>query len=314
MFNAAIALHTFLFLVLNYKASQRVLYLVVILLWVVVYALPVVGIMTAENGKREGGYYVRANSWVSLGVSAAGRVGGGSGGAKPLMGAWPQCWISKSYGIYRLWISSCWMFLSLLLTCLGYLAVFFCAEGAHQGAYHAHGARLPGRLRHAGYRPGFLLFPLIYLLCTAPLAVGRLITLSGRMLSAEYFCFAGAMWTSNGWMNALLFSCTRGSILFQGSPAMESCGLETFAFMRTPPSRRFGNMVWVQGRAPPPPPPEPKGEARTWRGRERSGSQLPFLAPHRPAGARAGTPAESRESEIAIHVDTVTRVEVEYEH
>lgn len=74
VFNAAIALHTFLFLVLNYKASQRALYFVVILLWIMVYALPVVGIMTAENGKRQGGYYVRANSWVSRDMSPACRI------------------------------------------------------------------------------------------------------------------------------------------------------------------------------------------------------------------------------------------------
>ena len=71
VFNAAIALHTFLFLVLNYKAPQRALYFVVVLLWIMVYALPVVGIMTTENGKRQGGYYVRANSWVSLDISPA---------------------------------------------------------------------------------------------------------------------------------------------------------------------------------------------------------------------------------------------------
>lgn len=205
------------------------------------------------------------------------------------------------------------MFFSLLLTCLGYIIVFFYGEGAQQGAYHAHGSRIPGRLNHAGYRPGFLLFPMIYLLCTAPLAVGRLITLSGRMLSAEYFCFAGAMWTSNGWMNALLFSLTRGSILFQGSPDMESFGLETFAFMRTPHGRRFGNIVWVQGSSQPAQH-EPKLDARSRRGRERSESQPPFAIPHRPTGTRRDTLVETRESEIAIHVDTVTRVEVEYEH
>lgn len=100
---------------------------------------------------------------------------------------------------------------------------------------------------NSGHHPAFLIYPVIYILCTAPLALGRVITMAGRQVSLEYFCLAGAMIASNGWLDVLLFSTTRHVIIFNASPDFEETGLETFAFMRTPANRRFGNMVWVQG-------------------------------------------------------------------
>ncbi|KAL7628491.1 hypothetical protein AAE478_000006 [Parahypoxylon ruwenzoriense] len=73
--------------------------------------------------------------------------------------------------------------------------------------------------------------------------------MSGREVSITYFCVAGAMIASNGWLDVLLFSSTRHTIIFNTSPDSEETGLETFAFMRTPHWRQYGNMIWVQGGA-----------------------------------------------------------------
>jgi hypothetical protein len=106
----------------------------------------------------------------------------------------------------------------------------------------------------------FLLYPLIYVLCTVPLAAGRIASQAGDTVSLGYFCFAGAMIACNGWLDVALYSSTRRSIVFSGeAPPSQDTGLETFAFMRTPPNRKFGNMVYVAGGH------DPDGKGRRWK-------------------------------------------------
>ncbi|KAL1899584.1 hypothetical protein Sste5346_002986 [Sporothrix stenoceras] len=70
--------------------------------------------------------------------------------------------------------------------------------------------------------------------------------MAGAEVPLSYFCAAGALITSNGWLDVLLWGSTRRSIVF-GDVGEENVGISTFTFMRTPPNRRFGNMVWVEG-------------------------------------------------------------------
>lgn len=97
-------------------------------------------------------------------------------------------------------------------------------------------------LRH----PAFLIYPIIYVVCTLPLALGRIATMAGAEVPLSYFCAAGGLITSNGWLDVLLWGSTRRSIVF-GDVGEEDVGINTFTFMRTPPNRRFGNIVWVEG-------------------------------------------------------------------
>jgi hypothetical protein len=100
-----------------------------------------------------------------------------------------------------------------------------------------------------GHHPAFLVYPIIYVLCTAPLALGRIATMAGANVSMGYFCIAGALIGSNGWLDVLLWGITRRSLIFRAEVDTEEAGVETFAFMRTPHERRYGNMVWVEGAA-----------------------------------------------------------------
>lgn len=100
------------------------------------------------------------------------------------------------------------------------------------------------------HHPAFLIYPLIYVVCTLPLALGRVGSLAGAPIPLWYFCMAGALIASNGWLDCLLWGTTRHTIVFGPLEASaDALGLETFHFMRTPPDREFGNMVWVQGQA-----------------------------------------------------------------
>lgn len=97
------------------------------------------------------------------------------------------------------------------------------------------------------HHPAFLVYPLIYVICTMPLALGRVGSLAGANVPYWYFCMAGALITSNGWLDVLLWGTTRHTIVFGPIDNADALGLETFNFMRTPPERMYGNIVWVQG-------------------------------------------------------------------
>lgn len=97
------------------------------------------------------------------------------------------------------------------------------------------------------HHPAFLIYPIIYVVCTMPLALGRVGSLAGANVPLWYFCVAGALITSNGWLDVLLWGTTRHTIVFGPIDNADALGLETFDFMRTPPDREFGNIVWVQG-------------------------------------------------------------------
>ncbi|KXX83386.1 hypothetical protein MMYC01_200167 [Madurella mycetomatis] len=106
-----------------------------------------------------------------------------------------------------------------------------------------------GIAHSGGHHKAFLLYPVIYVICTAPLALGRIATMAGVDVPISYFCTAGALITSNGWLDVLLWGVTRHSLLFSSDVGAEESGLDTFAFMRTPVGRRYGNLVWVEGGA-----------------------------------------------------------------
>jgi hypothetical protein len=161
----------------------------------------------------------------------------------------------------------------------------------------------------------FLLYPLIYVLCTVPLAAGRVASMAGNNVSLGYFCFAGAMIACNGWLDVALYSTTRRSIVFSGdSPPSQDTGLETFAFMRTPPNRKFGNVVFVSGGQ------DPEGKGKRWNKWSekviRGGGKLGKLKTEASASSdslKGFGMGQGAVMGMAIQCETVTSVVVEVE-
>jgi hypothetical protein len=54
-----------------------------------------------------------------------------------------------------------------------------------------------------------IIFPVVYVCCTLPLAAGRMAAMTGMMIPYWWFCVAGAAITSNGWLDVLLYVMTR---------------------------------------------------------------------------------------------------------
>lgn len=156
-----------------------------------------------------------------------------------------------------------------------------------------------------------------------------------------YFLVSGALIASNGWLDVLLFATTRRTIIFDRPVVSEDTGVDTFSFMRTPRTREYGNMIWVQGGAENPTTHHTSEENGGPTGRRRKGSSgwerigerigwgenhtrkdrhHPYKGTFRD-WVSGGPGSESQRSlrsggnmtDHAIHMDTVTSVVVEHD-
>ncbi|KAM0429976.1 hypothetical protein ACHAPT_005981 [Fusarium lateritium] len=220
MFITAIAIHTYLAVVSRRRTPQMVLYLVIISIWIFVYVISFAPIAATRNGAEYGGFFVRAGSW---------------------------CWMNRRYENLRLLTHYLFIFIALGTTSILYIIIFLTIR-RQERSESANDDEEATQLQ-LGRNPAFLIYPVIYVLCTLPLAIGRIATMAGANVPNGYFCFAGAMIASNGSFDCLLFGTTRNIIIFASKYEVDSkdIGLGTFAFLKTPMNRRFGNTISIQG-------------------------------------------------------------------
>lgn len=161
-----------------------------------------------------------------------------------------QCWISQEYADYRLWTHFSWVLAMMGIIVLGLLGSAIKIRVAQPDRRSRPGflrslCRMRLQLRNprkSGHHPAFLIYPLVYFICCAPMAIGPMILASGVTVKQGYFLWAGAMIASNGWLDVVLWSCT---MIFLAPGDIKDAGLSSFAFLRTP-SVEYGNMVWVE--------------------------------------------------------------------
>lgn len=78
-------------------------------------------------------------------------------------------------------------------------------------------------------------YPVVYCVCTLPLVSARLTSMTGGSVGYTYLCIAGAMVTSNGWLDVLLYTITRSSYILHGeAPDPDAPVIETFRMIGTP--------------------------------------------------------------------------------
>lgn len=73
-----------------------------------------------------------------------------------------------------------------------------------------------------------IVYPLAYLLLSLPLAAGRMMTAGGRTPSIPYMCVAGALITSSGFVNVLLYTTTRRAIVLDTDRSNDRSQLNPF--------------------------------------------------------------------------------------
>ncbi|KAI1331792.1 hypothetical protein F5Y16DRAFT_243803 [Xylariaceae sp. FL0255] len=209
-FMSAIAIHTYFSIIKGYRPPQKILYLGIGLIWLFVYALSLVPLAATRNGAHVGGYFARAVAW---------------------------CWISSAYENLRLATHYIFIFISIFLSWTVYTAIFISLRRQQKRGE-------PGESK--SYHPAFFIYPIVYLVCILPLAAGRIASMAGRTPPFAYFCVAGALTASNGWLDVLVFASTRRAIVFANAERLgdEDTGVNTFAFMNQTPTA-FGNSVWI---------------------------------------------------------------------
>lgn len=210
VFICAIACHTWMGVVKEYRLPTPAFYCCIGALWTFVYIMAAIG--PTIHGRD---FYVRASAWVCChSPTCADQINK------------TQCWINDAFQIERLWLHYFWIFCSMFSTVLIYLYIFaFLRKKSFSQDEIAKSPRLHGAT------PLMVLYPLIYALCTAPLAAGRIYALAGHEVSLAYFCAAGTMIACNGWLDVILYASTRADIVFSEFPPGPNTGIDTFTFI-----------------------------------------------------------------------------------
>ncbi|KAI4599067.1 hypothetical protein KJ359_002484 [Pestalotiopsis sp. 9143b] len=216
--------NTYTTVVKGYKLPRTLIYTLTATVWVIAFAFPLAGILGSHNGAEHGGFYSRAGAW---------------------------CWVNPDYTVFSLWLEYFWIFVAMAVTVCLLVWVLVSLQRNNQSARHFPQVLCESMEprekkeppKPSGHHPSFLVYQIIYIICTAPLAISRMAAMTGTKAGWVFYGIAGAMIASHGWLNVLLWSTT---IVFIGDHDIRETGLEKFAFLRTP-ERVYGNMVMVQG-------------------------------------------------------------------
>jgi hypothetical protein len=203
-----IGLHTFASIIFNYRLGNVAFGLTILGVWGFLYMLPIIGVaMHPED------IFVRATSW---------------------------CWINANYADLRIWLHYFWIFIFEFGTVLIYIALYAAIQCRIRSNYYGDSAKAQ-QARTA--MKLMIVYPIVYVICTLPLATMRMASMNSvRITGYGWFCFAGAMITSNGWMDVVLYSLTRRIMLFSDDPPDDEYGVEAFNMPFSGSNMRtFGN-------------------------------------------------------------------------
>lgn len=189
----AIGIHTFASVIFNYRLRTLHFYLTIAALWTFVYSMALIGI-----GLHPHDLYVRAGPW---------------------------CWVNHEFGQIRLWTHYFWIFVAQFGVIVTYTLIYvMLVQRIRSGGFGEAEA-----LRAKTISNFMVVYPVIYVLCTMPLASARMAAMSGHSPSLRHLCLAAAMITSNGWLDVLVYTMTRRIMIFSDEPPPEAYGVDTFS-------------------------------------------------------------------------------------
>jgi hypothetical protein len=171
LFVLAIAIHTWLGVVKGYKMPYMWFVTSILGVWLVSLFLTALGPMIYRER-----FFSRAGGW---------------------------CWISTAFQDERLWLHYLWIFIVEFGTIAIYGHVFIHLRGRIRSIMSNDTSKLTRATKF------MILYPIAYLALTLPIAVGRMAVMAGKNLPDSFFMVAGALLTSCGWVDALLYTLTR---------------------------------------------------------------------------------------------------------
>ncbi|KAF7187719.1 hypothetical protein HII31_11058 [Pseudocercospora fuligena] len=213
LFTFAIATHSFVDIIFDYRLSHRSFMLTIIGLWSFNYLCAIIGI-----AMHPADFYTRAGAW---------------------------CWVNQRYINERLWLHYFWMIIAEFGTLILYGIIFIILRKRVQKSFYTNADM---QIRAQSAAKMVIAYPIIYVVCTLPLVVARLKNMTGVPVSYVELCISGAMITSNGWLDVLLYSITRKSLLFGPDMSCENLrALDTFnTFTHYRPDYEFGTSTTIE--------------------------------------------------------------------
>lgn len=170
-FVLAIAVHTWLGVVKGYKMPYKWFVASILLIWLAALVLTVVGPAIYQDR-----FFTRAGGW---------------------------CWISTNFQNERLWLHYLWIFIVEFGTLGIYGHVFIHLRGRIRSIINNDTSKLTRATKF------MVMYPLVYVILTLPIAVGRMVAMTGQAMPDTFFVVAGSLLTSCGWIDALLYALTR---------------------------------------------------------------------------------------------------------
>ncbi|KAK4555289.1 hypothetical protein LTR86_007585 [Recurvomyces mirabilis] len=141
-------------------------------------------------------------------------------------GAW--CWVNLKYTNERLWLHYFWVIIAEFGTVIIYTLIFLILRRRVKESFYTTSSTQI-RARSA-----------------AKLIVAYPIVMAGGHITFLELCVAGAMITSNGWLDVLLYTLTRRALLFDDETLDErSRVLDTF---RLRPDQQYGVTTTIEAR------------------------------------------------------------------
>jgi hypothetical protein len=154
-------------------------------------------------------------------------------------GAW--CWVNIKYTNERLWLHYFWVIICEFGTVIVYAVIFIILQRRVRGAFYKD-TETAVRARSAA--KVIVVYPIVYVVCTLPLVKARLTSMANQPVTFVELCVAGAMITSNGWLDVLLYTLTRSSSIFDAESPNEKSGvLDTF---RHRPDQVYGTTTVIE--------------------------------------------------------------------
>lgn len=120
-----------------------------------------------------------------------------------------QCWVAQKYQDERLWLHYLWIFIVEFGTIIIYAHIFFHLRGRIRSIINNDTRKLSRATKF------MVMYPLVYVILTLPIAVGRMAAMTGTKMNDVFFCIAGSLLTSCGWIDALLYALTRRVLVSQ---------------------------------------------------------------------------------------------------
>ena len=210
LFTLAIALHAFADILFDFRLGHKMFLTVIGALWIFDYACAIIGI-----AMHPADFYERAGAW---------------------------CWINAKYDNERIWLHYFWVIIAEFGTVIIYALVWLILRRRVKESFYT---TPDTAIRAKSAAKMIIAYPVVYVVCTLPIVKARLTSIAGGSVSFVELCVAGAMITSCGWIDVLLYTLTRRDLFSGSTPPDDKAGvLNTFRFR---PDQIYGTTTTIEG-------------------------------------------------------------------